>query len=61
MPDNTPAKLVFAGKEISDAEAIEKLKAIYGVDRAPKIVAGIRDGTHRCASVAGGYIQILKS
>lgn len=52
--------MTFNGKDISDVEAYAKLKEIYGDRRAGEVVKGLADGTHRCASVAGGYIEIKK-
>lgn len=53
-------KLTFNGKEISEAEATKLLAAIYGERRAPEIIIGLADGTHRCASVAGGHIEVAR-
>lgn len=49
-------KLLFNGAEISEAEAAEKLQAIYGEKRVKEIRAGLADGTYGCASVAGGHL-----
>lgn len=60
MADAAKPKLTFNGKDISIEEATKKLVEIYGEKRAPEIITGLADGTHRCASVAGGHIEVVK-
>lgn len=60
MATESKPKLTFNGKEISEADALVLLAAIYGQERAPRIIIGLADGTHRCASVVGGYLEIVK-
>jgi len=61
MPDNIKPKLTFNGKDISDLDAFAKLKEIYGDRRAAEVIKGLADGTHSCASVAGGYLEPKKT
>lgn len=49
-------QLTFNSAPITEADALEKLKEIYGEKRPPEIIAGLKSGKYRCASVAGGHI-----
>jgi hypothetical protein len=53
-------KLTFNGKPIEETEATKLLLATYGDKRTPEIFSGLANGTYKCASVAGGYLEIEK-
>lgn len=57
---STAADLTFNGRPIAEDEAKTALEKIYGTKRVDEILAGLRDGKYRCASVAGGYLEFVK-
>jgi len=61
MPEDIKPKLTFNGKDISELDAYAKLKEIYGDRRATEVIKGLADGTHSCASVSGGYLELKKT
>lgn len=49
-------QLLFNGTPLTEAAAVDRLKAIYGEKRPAEIIAGLKTGKYGCASVAGGHI-----
>jgi hypothetical protein len=52
--------LKFNGQPITEVDAKAALTKIYGEKRVPEILAGLADGTYKCASVEGGHLTLVK-